>query len=189
MVHGTTGVSVRAYDARRFGYIDRADIMSYGRVKGAEDHQYRHQTPLPGLERPAARPYRTTGLYGRLHGKGAVFTQVYGWERPKWFPAAAGLPAEDMVSFRHTGWFDAVAEECRAVRERVGILDATAFAKFDLVGPDAAAVLDHLTTNTVPGVGRIGLTYLLTPTGRVESELTVTRLAADHLYLVSAAAG
>ncbi|MYA85143.1 MAG: hypothetical protein F4Y12_06115, partial [Acidimicrobiaceae bacterium] len=189
MVHGTTGVSVRAYDARRFGYIDRADIMSYGRVKGAEDHQYRHQTPLPTLERPAGRPYRTTPLYGRLHGKGAVFTQVYGWERPKWFPAAAGLPAEDMVSFRHTGWFDAVAEECRAVRERVGILDATAFAKFDLIGPDAAAVLDHLTTNNVPAVGRIGLTYLLTPKARIESELTVTRLAADHLYLVSAAAG
>jgi len=188
MVHGTTGVSVRAYDARRFGYIDRADVMSYGRVKGAEDHQYRHQTPLPTLERPAGRPYRTTPLYGRLHGKGAVFTQVYGWERPKWFPAASGLPQQDVVSFRHTGWFDAVAEECRAVRERVGILDATAFAKFDLVGPDAAAVLDRLTTNNVPAVGHVGLTYLLTPQARIESELTVTRLAADHLYLVSAAA-
>ena len=189
MVQGTTSVSVRAYDPRRFGYIDRDDIMSYGRVKGSEDHQYRHQTPLPGLERPAGRPYRTTPLYERLHGKGAVFTQVYGWERPKWFPAAAGLPSQDMVSFRHTGWFEAVAEECRAVRERVGILDATAFAKFDLIGPDAAAVLDHLTTNNVPAVGRIGLTYLLTPQARIESELTVTRLAADHLYLVSAAAG
>ena len=189
MVHGTTSVSVRAYDARRFGYIDCGDIMSYGRVKGAEDHQYRHQTPLPGLERPAGRPYRTTPVYGRLHDKGAVFTQVYGWERPKWFPAAAGRPQQDLVSFRHTGWFDAVAEECRAVRERVGILDSTAFAKFDLIGPDAAAVLDRLTTNTVPAVGRIGLTYLLTPQARIESELTVTRIAADHLYLVSAAAG
>ena len=189
MVHGTTSVSVRAYDARRFGYIDRGDIMSYGQLKGAEDHQFRHQTPLPGLERPAGRPYRPTPLYGRLHDKGAVFTQVYGWERPKWFPSVAGLPQRDMVSFRHTGWFDTVAEECRAVRERVGILDATAFAKFDLIGPDAAAVLDHLTTNTVPAVGRIGLTYLLTPQARIESELTVTRLADDHIYLVSAAAG
>ena len=189
MVHGTTGVSVRAYDARRFGYIDRTDLMTYGTLKGIEDHQYRHQTPLPGLERPAGRPYRTTPLYERLHGKGAVFTQVYGWERPKWFPAAVGLGAEDIVSFRHTGWFDAVAEECRAVRERVAVLDATAFAKFDLIGPDAAAVLDHLSTNAVPDVGRIGLTYLLTPQARIESELTVSRLGPDHLYLVSAAAG
>jgi len=189
MVHGTTGVSVRAYDARRFGYVDRGDIMSYGQLKGAEDHQYRHQTPLPGLERPAGRPYRTTGLHDRLHAKGAVFTQIYGWERPKWFPGASGLPQRDVVSFRHTAWFDTVAEECRAVRERVGILDATAFAKFDLIGRDAAAVLDHLTTNTVPEPGRVGLTYLLTPRGRIEGELTVTRLAADHFYLVSAAVG
>ena len=189
MVHGTTGVSVRAYDARRFGYIDRGDIMSYGQLKGTEDHQYRHQTPLPGLERPAGRPYRTTGLYDRLHAKGAVFTQIYGWERPKWFPAAGGLPPRDLVSFRHTEWFDTVAEECRAVRERVGIIDATAFAKFDLIGPDAASVLDRLTTNTVPAPGRVGLTYMLTPQGRIEGELTVTRLASDHFYLVSAAVG
>ena len=189
MVHGANAVSVRAYDARRFGYIDRRDIARYGRIKGTEDHEYRHQTPLPGLERPAARPYRTTPLYERLHGKGAVFTQIYGWERPKWFPAAAGLPQRDAVSFRHTDWFDEVAAECRAVRERVAILDGTAFAKFDLIGPDAAAVLDRLGTNGVPAPGRIGLTYLLTPQGCVEGELTATRLAEDHLYLVSAAVG
>ena len=189
MAHGTTGVSVRAYDARRLGYIHPRDVAGYGRIKGTEDHQYRHQTPLPSLERPAGRPYRTTPLYERLHSKGAVFTQVYGWERPKWFPATAGLPPHDMVSFRHTDWFDMVAEECRAVRERVGILDSSAFAKFDLVGRDAAAVLDRVTTNRIPAVGRIGLTYLLTPQARIEGELTATRLATDHFYLVSAAAG
>ena len=153
-------------------------------------HTYLLTEPVPqfaDLDREL--PVVRTPLYGRLHDKGAVFTHVYGWERPKWFPSVAGLPQRDMVSFRHTGWFDTVAEECRAVRERVGILDATAFAKFDLIGPDAAAVLDHLTTNTVPAVGRIGLTYLLTPQARIESELTVTRLANDRLYLVSAAAG
>ncbi len=153
-------------------------------------HTYLLTEPVPqfaDLDREL--PVVRTPLYGRLHDKGAVFTHVDGWERPKWFPSVAGLPQRDMVSFRHTGWFDTVAEECRAVRERVGILDATAFAKFDLIGPDAAAVLDHLTTNTVPAVGRIGLTYLLTPQARIESELTVTRLANDRLYLVSAAAG
>ena len=68
-------------------------------------------------------------------------------------------------------------------------MDGTAFAKFDLTGPDAAKVLDRLTTNRVPPTGCIGLTYLLTPQARIESELTVTRLAEDHFYLVSAAAG
>jgi dimethylglycine dehydrogenase len=189
MVHGETDVSVRAYDARRFGFVEPDDAMRYGRVKGCEDYEYRHQTPVPGLEHPAERPYRRHPLIERFHDRGAVFMQVYGWERPKWFPGAAGLPQEDAVAFRHTDWFEPVREECRAVRERVAILDSTAFAKFDLVGPDAARVLDHLTTNTVPNQGRIGLTYTLTPTGRLEGEMTAARLDADHLYLVSAAIG
>ena len=189
MVHGETEVSVRGYDARRFGFVPHDDAPRYGRVKGTEDYEYRHQTPTPGEEHPALRPYRTTPLYERFRDNGAVFTQVYGWERPKWYPTVAGLPQTDVVAFRHTDWFPVVAEEVRAVRERVGILDSTAFAKFDLAGPDAALVLDRLTTNTLPRVGRIGLTYLLTPTGRIEGEMTVTRLAPDHFYLVSAAVG
>lgn len=189
IVHGETALSLRGYDARRFGFVESGDASRYGRIKGTEDYEYRHQTPVPGLERPALRPYRTNPLYERFEDKGAVFTQVYGWERPKWYPTVAGLPQQDVVAFRHTDWFPVVAEECRAVRERVGILDSTAFAKFDIVGPDAAAVVDYLTTNAIPRGGRIGLTYFLTPTGRIEGETTVTRLAEDHFYLVSAAAG
>ncbi len=189
MVHGETDVSLRAYDARRFAFVGPDDAMRYGRIKGCEDYEFRHQTPVPGLEHPAERPYRPHPLVERFRERGAVFTEVYGWERPKWFPGAADLPQEDVVAFRRTDWFEPVREECRAVRERVAILDSTAFAKFDLVGPDAARVLDHLTTNTVPKLGRIGLTYALTPTGRIEGEMTAARLADDHLYLVSAAVG
>lgn len=188
MVHGETELSVRAYDARRFGFIppDRPD---YGRLKGLEDYEYRHRTPVPGLERPAERPLHPSPLHDRLAGRGAVFTQVYGWERPKWFPGAAGLPVEDHVAFRRTAWFEPVRGECRAVRERVGLLELSAFTKLELHGPHAAQALDALTTNRLPRVGRIGLTYLLGPTGRVEGEMTVTRLAEDRFYLVSAAVG
>ncbi len=189
MVHGETDLSVRAYDARRFGFVPSGDALRYGRIKGCEDYEFRHQTPVPGLEHPAERPYRKHPLIERFRDRGAVFTQVYGWERPKWFPGVAGLPQEDVVAFRHTEWFEPVRDECRAVRERVAILDSTAFAKYELVGPDAARVLDHLTTNTVPNVGRIGLTYTLTPAGRIEGEMTAARLTDDHLYLVSAAVG
>ncbi len=189
MVHGETNVSLRGYDARRFGFVPADDALRYGRIKGTEDYEFRHQTPIPGLEHPAERPYRSTPLVERFRDRGAVFTQVYGWERPKWYPTVAGLPQEDVVAFRHTDWFEPVRAEVAAVRQRVGILDSTAFAKFELVGPDAAVVLDQLTTNTLPSVGRIGLTYILTPTGRIEGEMTVTRFADDHFYLVSAAIG
>ena len=139
-----TEVSVRAYDARRFGFIEPTDVAEYGRIKGTKDYEYRHQTPVPGLEHPALRPYCATPALERFEAAGAVFTQVYGWERPKWFPTVAGLPQRDVVAFRHTDWFAVAAEEARAVRERVGILDSSAFAKFDLIGPDAALVLDRV---------------------------------------------
>ena len=184
MVHGETELSLRAYDARRFGYVPDGP---YGERKGLEDYTYRHQTPVPGLEHPAMRPVRTTPIHERLAERGAVFTQVYGWERPKWYPGVAGLPVRDVVGFRHVAWHDPVGEEARAVRERVGIMDMTAFAKFELCGPNAAQALDWLTTNHLPRVGRIGLNYMLTPAGRVEAELTITRLAEDRFYLVGAA--
>ena len=186
MVHGETVLSVRSYDPRRFGFVPDGD---YGREKGVEDYMYRHQTPVPGLEHPHLRPLKATPAYERQAELGAVFTQVYGWERPKWYPGAAGLPVEDDVGFRHVRWFEPVREEVRAVREGGALLDMTAFAKFDLKGPDAFEVLDGLCANRLPKVGRIGLNYFLTPTGRVESEMTVTRLADDHFYLVSAAVG
>ncbi len=186
MVHGETQLSVRGYDARRFGFVPDGD---YGHRKGTEDYMYRHQTPVPGLEHPLLRPLKATPCFDRQTEHGAVFTQVYGWERPKWYPTVAGLEQVDDVGFRHVSWFEPVRAEARAVREAVGIIDMTAFAKFDLTGPDAAEALDRLTCNTLPRVGRIGLDYYLTPTGRVEGEMTVTRLADDHFYLVSAAVG
>ena len=189
MVHGETQYSVRAYDARRFGFVAEADVATYGRRKGQEDYEYRHQTPLPGREKPAERPYRRSPVVDRFAAEGAVFTQVHGWERPKWFPGRADLPQEDVTAFRRTDWFAPVAEEVRAIRERVGLLDSTAFATIEISGPAAARAVDWLTTNTLPRVGRIGLTYLLTPTGRLEGELTLTRLAEDRFYLISAAVG
>ena len=170
-------------------FLTKHDVARYGREKGCEDYEYRHQTPIPGLERPRLRPYIKTPIHSRLASRGAVFTQIYGWERPKWYPTVAGLPQSDVVDFRHTDWFAVVAEECVAVRERVGVFDSTAFAKFEPDRTGCARCLIGLAPTLCRGVGRIALTYLLTPTGRIEGEATVSRLAEDHFYLVSAAVG
>jgi dimethylglycine dehydrogenase len=81
-----------------------------------------------------------------------------------------------------------VAGECRAVRERVGLLDLTSFAKFDVTGLGAAAFLDRLCARRVPRRdGRVVLTHMLTEQGGVECEMTVTRLGPDRFYVLSAA--
>ena len=82
-----------------------------------------------------------------------------------------------------------MAEECRAVRAGVGVLDQTSFAKFELSGAGAEGLLDRLCANALPAeAGRIALTQMCTETGGVECDVTVTRLAEGRFYVVSAAA-
>ncbi len=186
MVHGETAYSFRSMDPRRFGDYATDD---YIRVKAREDFEVRHDTPVPGYQRPAGRPWITTPIHGRLEAKGAVFGEVHGRERPRWFARNGAGPA-DSNGWRRQPWFDAVAEECQAVRTAAGLLDLTAFSKIEVAGRDAAALLDRVSANALPGRdGQVRLAHLLTPAGNFESEITVTRLAADRYYLGSAIAG
>jgi dimethylglycine dehydrogenase len=81
-----------------------------------------------------------------------------------------------------------VAAEVKAVRERVGIMDISAFTKVEVAGPGAETLLDRLVANRLPQkVGGIALTHMLNRAGRIELETTVVRLGADRFYLVCAA--
>jgi dimethylglycine dehydrogenase len=184
MVHGAAEINMREFDPRRYGaFADR----DYQIAKAREDYLLRHEIPYPGLNRPEARPVKTSPLYQRLAEAGAVYEEIFGWERPRWF-APEGVPREDVHSFRRTRWFDAVADECRAVRERVGIMDLSAFGKVDIEGPDAEAFVDRMIANRVPrNVGGIVLTHLLNLRGTVEAEVTCARIDETRFYLMFAA--
>ncbi len=184
MVHGAADISMREYDPRRFGaYADK----QWQIVKAKEDYCLRHEIPFPHFNRLAGRQIKPSPLYERLKEKGAVFEEIYGHERPRWF-ARDGVEQRDHYSFRRTVVHDMVGAEVRAVRSGVGIMDATAFAKVEVAGPDAAAFLDRLIPNQLPQkVGGIVLTHLLNRRGRIEIELTAVRLTEDRYYLVCAA--
>ncbi|MEF3047018.1 FAD-dependent oxidoreductase [Pseudotabrizicola sp. L79] len=182
MVHGDAEINMASVDPRRFGAYATAD---YTRAKSFDDYHNMFETPLPGREILAGRPSRVTPLYETLKAKGAVFTEVYGWERPKYF-APAGFA--EKLQHRRTNTFDLVAAECRAVRERVVVMDLSSFAKFDVTGPGAEALLDRLTANKLPKkAGGINLTHVLSDAGRIEGEWTITRLGADRFYVLSGA--
>ena len=184
MVHGAAEINMREFDPRRFGpFAHRA----YQIAKAREDYLLRHEIPYPGLNRPAGRPVKTSPLYRRLGDAGAVHEEIFGWERPRWF-APEGVPREDVHAFRRTRWFQAVAAECRAVRERVGVMDLSAFGKLDVGGADAERFLDRMMANRVPRrVGRIVLGHLLNRRGTIEAEITCARLGEQHFYLMFAA--
>jgi len=161
MVHGAADISMRDYDPRRFGsYADKPWQI----VKAKEDYCLRHEIPYPHFNRLAGRPIKPSPLYEHLKSKGAVFEEVYGHERPRWF-ANNGVEQQDHYSFQRNTVHDMVGEEVRAVRNSVGIMDICALSK----------------------TGGIVLTHFLNQRGRIELEATILRFDENRFYLVCAA--
>ena len=208
IVEGEPTIDMMGVDPRRFGpYASRG----YLKEKNEEAYAKVFAVHYPDEERGAARPLRQAPCYDRMRKLGAVFGSVYGWERPNWFaPEDYSLPAADLAktdvllnenhppavdsdkprekwSFRRSNYFEFVGRECRAVHESVGLQDMSAFAKFEVSGPGAEAWLESIFTNRVPkAINRVTLTYLLTKTGGVRAEFTLTRVSPERFYLVSA---
>ncbi len=184
MVHGAADISMREFDPRRFGDYATKDWQV---IKAKEDYCLRHEIPFPHLNRLEGRPVKPSTLYDQLKAKGAVFEEVYGHERPRWF-APKGMAAEDQYSFRRNVVHDIVGAEVAAVRKSVGIMDISAFTKVRVSGPGATQFLDRLIPNTLPKkTGGIILTHLLNHRGRIEVEVTIARLGESDYYLTCAA--
>jgi dimethylglycine dehydrogenase len=182
MLHGDSEINMTGFDPRRLGVFADED---YARAKAFQDYRLTYATPLPGEELEAGRPRRTSPLFETLKNKGGVFTETFGWERPKWYSLDG---RDEEHSYRRNNVFEVVRDECLAVRERVGILDLSGFAKYDVTGADAGAFLNRLCANRMPtSDGGIVLAHILSGNGRILGEVTVTRLAADRYYLLSAA--
>ena len=182
MVEGEAEIDMASLDPKRYG-----DWMTTEFAARKNEEAYEHVYILhhPDEERPACRPLRTSPAYDRQAARGAQFGWVNGWERPNYY-APEGFSDHDSRSFRRGGWWQYAVEEAKAVREGVGLIDATAFTKHLVKGPGATAFLDWFTCNKLPNVGRINLTYALTGAGTTRTEYTIVRLAQDEYYLVSA---
>ncbi len=184
MLYGAADISMREYDPRRFGAYA---TKPWQIIKAQEDYCLRHEIPFPHFNRLAGRPVRPGPLYRRLKAKGAVHEEVYGHERPRWF-AIDGAAQRDHYSFKRSVVDYVVGGEVSAVRQRVGIMDISAFARVVLSGADAESFLDRLIPNRLPKkVGGMALGHLLNRRGRIEIELIIVRLAEHEFYLVCAA--
>ncbi len=138
----------------------------------------------PREELVTVRPLRRSPLYDRLRANGAVFGSKLNWERANYFlPSGATEPAP---TFGTPGWLPYVLDEQRACRENAVVFDQTSFGKFVLKGRDAVAVLSRLCANEIDvAPGRIVYTALLNARGGFESDLTVIRVAANELFIVT----
>ena len=184
IVEGEPSIDLSSLDPRRFG---RWTSKAYTWATAHEAYRLQYQLSIPDTEREAGRPVKTAPIYDLQWAAGAVFGSRYGWERPNWF-APEGVAPRDRLSFRRgTNYFEPVGRECLAARDRVAVYENSAFAKYLVSGSHAAAALDRLTCGRLPAVGRIGYNLMLTPSGRIADDLTVTRLTEESFYLVAPA--
>ncbi len=185
MTEGEAEIDMASLDPKRYGpWI----TTEYAARKNEECYEHVFILHHPDEEREACRPLRTAPAYDRQKARGAQFGQVNGWERPNYYgPVDASEDFDHKSrSFRRGGWWQYAVDEAKAIRETAGLIDATAFAKHRISGPGATAFLDWFTTNKLPKVGRINLTYALTEAGTTRTEYTIVRVAEDDYYLVSA---
>ncbi len=179
MTEGDPGFDIWGMDVARFG--DYAGL-AYTNAKVQENYRRRFRITFPNEELPAARPLHTTPIFDRLTEHNAVWGVGFGLEHPLWFQRP-GLEPVEQVTFRRSNAFEVVAEECEAVRDRVGLTEASNFAKYRVRGPGTGDWLQGLFTNRLPALGRIVLTAMLNPGGKIVGEFSVARVGGDDFFL------
>ncbi len=172
MIEGEAAIDVWAMDVARFGDYATPD---YGTIKSSENYERRFVMTFPNETLPKGRRQKTTALYDRLVARGAVMGDAFGLEGVLWF-ADSPQDAHEEPTFKRSRAHDYVAAEVRAVREAVGAVEIANYAKHEFTGAGARGFLDHVLAGRVPKPGRLTLTPMLTPKGKLYGDLTVACL-------------
>ena len=187
---GSSELDLHAYRPWRFGPVHRDH--RYAAELSREAYKYYYHLRYPYDSDEWGRPKRTSALHSRMQDLGAVFGAKQGWERPDYFepgrPWRRAGADQRTFGFTRPPYFDRLAEEHRAFRERVGIIDMSSFGKVEITGPGALQLLERVAGNLVDRpVGSVVYTQLLERNGGIAADVTITRLAPDHFRLVTGA--
>ena len=122
-----------------------------------------------------ADPIRRTPIHHWHEAAGAPFENVGQWKRPWYYPK----PGEAM--------HEAVARECLAVRQSVGVVDASTLGKIDIQGTDAVKLLDLVYTNAWGDleIGRSRYGLMCDEQGYVIDDGVTTRLGPNHFLMTT----
>jgi len=167
MIHGETENDIYGMDVARFGpHMANKD---YIRETASQFYARRMAITYPNEQLPAGRVLRTSGAYSDLTGKGARWGNLWGLEVPLYF---APDDFEEPGTPYRSAAFPIVAKECEIIQNRAGLLDISGFARYEVVGPDAARWLDKLLACELPEPGRVKLAPMLGHDGNLKGDLT-----------------
>ena len=191
MTHGDPEFDTNEVDIARFYPYARTESHVISRT--SEGYNRTYGIVHPREQWASSRSIRLSPFYAREKDLGAVFFETAGWERPQWYESNAPLLKEygDRIQHRPNEW-DArwwspiISAEHLAMRERVGMIDLSAFAVFDATGPGALEYIQRLAVAQMDvAPGKAVYTPLLNHAGRMKSDLTITRLAEDSFRIVT----
>jgi len=180
ITEGEPSLDIFAWDVARFGaWAGKA----YTKARTKWFYEHRNNRIYPNQQFEAGRPVRTFPSYDRLKAEGAVFGETFGFETALWF-ARDGEEPRDEYRYTRQNWFEAVGEEARAVRQGLGLIDISGYAKYAVSGPGAADWLDLLMANRLPAEGRTALSPMLSPKGRLIGDFTLSRLGENDFLVL-----
>lgn len=175
MIHGEPEADVYGMDVARFG--DYAGNKRFIKETTGQFYTRRFVMTYPNEQLPAGRPLKMAPAYSDMTAAGCRWGASAGLEVPLYFAPSADF--EETPTLRRSNAFEIVAEECRAVRENVGLLDISGFSRFEVSGPGAEAWLDRILACKLPKAGRAKLAPMLSPEGKLKGDLTVFNWGAD----------
>jgi dimethylglycine dehydrogenase len=179
MVHGEPAADVFAMDIARYGAY--ASNKEYIRQTTAQFYARRFVMSYPNEQLPAGRPLKTAPAHDAMTAAGCRWGLSYGLETPLYFAPEGFF---EKPTLKRSNAFDIVAAECKAVRERVGLLDISAFARYEVSGPGASEWLDWIVASKLPSPNRARLAPMLGEAGGLKGDLTVFNWG-DGIYWIT----
>ncbi len=184
ILDGDPGVDVTGFNIDRLHAFQTTP--EYRATRTVESLGMVYQTHFPGRPMQSARGAKRSPLHERLAAAGAYFKDVSGWESPDWYAPEGEQPQITALSWGRQNWFPYWEAEHRAARNEVIMMDMSFMAKFRVEGNDAGKFIDYLSANCVDGpTATITYTQWLNGSGRIEADLTVTKLNDQSFFVVA----
>ena len=183
IITGTPDVDVTGFNIDRLHSYQ--SNPQYRRERTVESLGLVYRCHYPTMSLQTARGAKKSPFYDRLAAAGAYFKDVSGWEGADWYAPPGVKPEVEKLSWGRMNWFPYWEEEHMAARQNVILMDMSFMSKFMVQGRDAGKVLNRISGNNVDGAeGMITYTQWMNHTGKLEADLTVTKLAEDKFFVV-----
>ncbi len=184
MIDGDPGYDIWGMDVARYGDWT---TLAYTNAKVRENYSSRFSIVFPNEELPAGRPLMRTPIYDRLKAENAVFGNAAGLEHVLWYQEPGKEPIDE-VTFHRNSSFEPVKREVQAVRDGVGMIEISSFAKYKVTGSGAEGWLSYLMANKMPRTGRMVLAPMLNEKGKMIGDFSVSKLGDEEFWIFGSGA-